>query len=83
MNATTGIRVNKQQEQVLTIRRVLLVIVLMFMLSFDPAVNTQNLRVERAPIAYIMPGRRSRRLRGRRRFREPLRFTSVESFISL
>ncbi|MCB2206341.1 hypothetical protein KQI65_16475 [bacterium] len=74
---------HSQAEQVLTLRRVLLVVVLMFMLSFNPAMNTQQLRVERAAIEYVMPTRRRRRFRGRRRQREPLRFTSIESFSSL
>lgn len=75
--------VNNPAENVLTLRRVLLVLVLMFMLSFDPAVNTQNLRVERTPVEYIMPRRQRRRLRGRRRLGEPLRFASVESLTSI
>jgi len=70
-------------EHIFTLRRVLLVLVLMFMLSFDPAINTQNLRVDRAPIEYVVSARRNRRLRGRRQRREPLRFTSIESYISL
>jgi len=74
---------HRQAENVLTLRRVLLVLVLMFMLSFDPVVNTQNLRVERTPVEYIMPRRQRRRLRGRRRFGEPLRFSTVESFSSM
>ena len=71
-----------QGDQVLTLRRLLLVIVLMFLLSFDPAVNTNTVRAERTAVEYVMPVR-CRRRRGRRRFREPLRFTSVESLYSI
>jgi hypothetical protein len=65
-----------------TIRRLLLVIVLMLLLSFDPAINTNNLLAERTAVEYVMPGRKFRR-RGRKRFREPLRFIPVESLYSL
>ena len=72
----------EQHEQVFTVRKLLLVIVLMFLLSFDPVVNTNTVRAERTAVEYVMPVRYRRR-RGRRRFREPLRFTSVESLYSI
>ncbi|MDT8323954.1 MAG: hypothetical protein RRA94_07590 [Bacteroidota bacterium] len=74
---------NNRPENVFTLRRVLLVLVLMFMLSFDPAVNTQNLRVERTPVEYILPRRQRRRLRGRRHIGDTPRFSTVEVFFSL
>lgn len=72
----------EQGEQVFTLRRLLLVIVLMFLLSFDPVVNTNTVRAERTVVEYVIPQRYTRR-RGRKRFREPLRFASVESFYSI
>jgi len=73
---------SEQGEQIFTVRRLLLVIVLMFLLSFDPVVNTNTVRAERTVVEYVIPLRYNRR-RGRKRFREPLRFTSVESLYSI
>ena len=81
MSAITGKTVNSTAEGRFPVRRTLLVLVLLFMLSSDPAVGNQQLRVERTPVEYVVPGRR-KGLRGRRG-RVPLRFTSIESTLSL
>jgi hypothetical protein len=83
MSGTWAKTVTDAPEKIFTLRRALLVLVLMFMLSFEPAINTQTLRVERTPIEYVVPARRNRRLRGRRHRRVPLRFASIESFLIL
>jgi len=71
----------------LRLRNVLVVLFLVLMLSFDPAINTQSVRVDRAPVEYVMTARR-RRLRGRRHrdprhADDPPRFVSIESLYRL
>ncbi|MBN1448028.1 MAG: hypothetical protein JXA28_08860 [Bacteroidetes bacterium] len=63
------------------LRKLLLVLFLVFMLSFDPGVNTSSVRVDRTAVEYVMPVRR-RRLR-RRRFPRSHRFSSIESLYCL
>ncbi len=71
----------------LRLRNVLVVLFLVLMLSFDPAINTQTTRIDRAPVEYVISARR-RRLRGRR-YRDPRqaddppRFVSIESLYRL
>ena len=69
------------------LRHVLVVLFLVLMLTFDPAINTQSVRIDRAPVEYVMTARR-RRLRGRRsrdpRQKDvPPRFVSIESLYRL
>jgi|GEM_PF-4838834 len=58
------------------LKKTMLVVALVVMLSFDPAPNLQTLRVERAMVEYVLPGvnrgRRMRTLRGSRRRVVPL-----------
>ncbi len=78
------------REAPVSLRRVLFVIALVCMLSLDPVVTQQSVRVERATVEYVLPRRRPRlrgRLRGRlRRHRDPVRHSHVfvhsESFHS-
>lgn len=83
---------NDTRRGELRLRNVLVVLFLVLMLSFDPAINTQTARADRALVEYVMPARR-RRLRGRRlrgrRYRDPRhaddlpRFVSIESLYRL
>jgi hypothetical protein len=65
----------------LQMRKLLLVLFLVFFLSFDPVVNTSTLRVERTAVEYVIPARRHR-LR-RRRVPRVSGFPSIESLYRL
>jgi len=60
----------------LRLRKLLLVLFLVVLLSFDPVINTSTVRLERTAVEYVMPARR-RRLR-RRRAPRAHTFTSIE-----
>lgn len=70
-----------------SLRRVFFVFVLVLMLSFNPVVNTQSMRNERAQVMYVLPRRTRRSLRGRRRRRAALHretmLISYETYLSL